>query len=317
MMKKNVLLLETIADEAFQLLADDPIVYILTAYSDKPLSKILVENDIDAVITRGKGQVNKQLMAACPNLKVAARCGVGLDNVDVKEATARNIMVVNAPGSNAATIAEHTISLILTLQRNLYQSINEVKADNWNWRNQFEGDELNGKTLGILGLGNIGKKVAKIAEALGMNVVYWGKNKHNVPYKYLPFEELLNQADIITLHLPLVDDTKLLIDAKALSLMKPTAILINTARGIIIDEEALFQALQNKIIAGFGADVLTTEPPNANNPLLSHPKALITAHVGSLTATTYTRMCVSTVKNVLAILNGREPELESVFNRMK
>ena len=112
-------------------------------------------------------------------------------------------------------------------------------------------------------------------------------------------------------------ETKLLIDAKALSLMKPTAILINTARGIIIDEEALFQALQNKTIAGFGADVLTVEPPHADNPLLTHPKALITAHVGSLTATTYTKMCVSTVKNVLAILKGEAPELESVFNRVK
>jgi D-3-phosphoglycerate dehydrogenase / 2-oxoglutarate reductase len=316
-MKKGVLLLETIADEAFQLLANDPNVHILTAYGDKPLSEIIVENNIDAVITRGKGQVNKQLMAACPHLKVAARCGVGLDNVDVAEATARQIMVVNAPGSNAATIAEHTISLMLTLQRNLFQSINEVKNGNWNWRNQFQGDELNGKTLGILGLGNIGKKVAKIAEAFGMNVLYWSKNQQDVPYEYLPFAEVLKQSDIISLHLPLVPETKLLMDAQALSLMKPTAILINTARGIIIDEDALFQALDNKIIAGFGADVLTVEPPNANNPLLSHPKALITAHVGSLTATTYTKMCVSTVKNVLAILNGQAPELESVFNRVK
>ena len=316
-MKKNVLLLETIAEEAFQLLASDPIVHILTAYGDKPLNEILKENDIHAVITRGKGQVNTELMAACPNLKVAARCGVGLDNVDVKEATVRNIMVVNAPGANAATIAEHTISLMLILQRNLFQSINEVKTGNWNARNQFEGDEINGKTLGILGLGNIGKKVAKIAKALGMKVVYWSKNKYKVSYKYLPFEEVLKQSDIISLHLPLVPETKLLIDAKALSLMKPTAILINTARGIIIDEEALFQALQNKTIAGFGADVLTIEPPNGDNPLLSHPKALITAHVGSLTATTYTKMCVSTVKNVLAILNDKEPELESVFNRVK
>ena len=316
-MKKNVLLLETIAEEASQLLVSDPIIHILTAYGDKPLSEILKENDIHAVITRGKGQVNTALMVACPNLKVAARCGVGLDNVDVKEATARNIMVVNAPGSNADTIAEHTIALMLMLQRNLYLSINEVKTGNWNARNHFQGDELNGKTLGILGLGNIGKKVAKIAKAMGMNVIYWRKNEHDTPYKYLPFEEVLKQSDIISLHLPLVPETKLLINTTALALMKPTAILINTARGIIIDETALFQALQNKTIAGFGADVLTVEPPSLDNPLLSHPRALITAHVGSLTATTYTKMCVSTVKNVLAILNGHEPELESVFNRAK
>jgi D-3-phosphoglycerate dehydrogenase len=312
---KNVLLLETIADEAMDLLTSADNVHILTAYGDEPLAEILAENDIAAVITRGKGQVNKALMEACPNLQVAARCGVGLDNVDVKEATARRIKVVNAPGSNAATIAEHTISLMLTLQRNLYQSINEVKANNWNWRNQFQGDELNGKTLGIMGLGNIGKKVAKIAKAFGMQVVYWSKTQQKVPYKYLPLGALLQKADIISLHLPLVEDTKRLIDAKALSLMKPTAILINTARGQIIDETALFQALQNKTIAGFGADVLTIEPPSPDNPLITHPKALITAHVGSLTATTYTKMCIYTVKNVLAILNGQEPQVESVFNR--
>jgi D-3-phosphoglycerate dehydrogenase / 2-oxoglutarate reductase len=312
---KNVLLLETIADEALALLTGAENIQIFTAYGTEPLSKILSENLIHAVITRGKGQVNKALMAACPDLQVAARCGVGLDNVDVKEATLRKIKVVNAPGANAATIAEHTLSLMLLLQRNLYQSINEVKAGNWEARNHFQGDELNGKTLGILGMGNIGKKVAKLADAFGMKVIYWSRTKVKNNYKYASFEDVLKKSDIISIHLPYSTELHHLINEQAFTMMKPTALLINTARGTIIDQAILYKALENKTIAGFGADVLATEPPAPNDPILTHPKALITAHVGSLTATTYTRMCVSTVNNVLAILSGNAPQIESVFNR--
>jgi D-3-phosphoglycerate dehydrogenase / 2-oxoglutarate reductase len=312
---KNVLLLETIADEALNLLTQAENIQIFTAYSDEPLAKILSENTIHAVITRGKGQVNKALMEACPQLQVAARCGVGLDNVDVKEATSRKIKVVNAPGANAATIAEHTLSLMLILQRNLYQSINDVKAGNWDARNRFQGDELQGKTLGILGMGNIGKKVAKLADAFGMKIMYWSRSKVKNKFKYATFEDVLRKSDIVSLHLPYFPELHHLIDEQALAMMKPTALLINTARGTLIDQAVLYKALDNKTIAGFGADVLANEPPSQNDPLLTHPKALITAHVGSLTATTYTKMCVSTVQNVLAILAGKEPQIESVFNR--
>jgi D-3-phosphoglycerate dehydrogenase / 2-oxoglutarate reductase len=312
---KNILLLETIAIEAYDILNNAENIQIFTAYGDAPLNEIMAKNDIHAVITRGKGQVNKALMNACPHLQVAARCGVGLDNVDVKEATLRKIKVVNAPGSNASTIAEHTLSLMLMLQRNLYQSINEVKSGNWDARSRFQGDELRGKTLGILGMGNIGKKVAGLANAFGMKVLYWNRTKLKSKYKFTSFEAILKQSDIISIHLPYVPETHHLIDEKAFSWMQPHAILINTARGTIIDQDILLKNLYNNTIAGFGADVLATEPPAPNDPLLSHPKALITAHVGSLTATTYTQMCVLTVNNVLAILAGKEPQLESIFNR--
>lgn len=317
-MKKNVLLLETVADEAMELLnnaASAGEIEIFTAYGDKPIATILEENSIDAVITRGKGQCNKQLMEACPDLQVIARCGVGLDNVDVKEATSRKIKVVNAPGSNSSTIAEHAITLMLMIQRNLYESARQVKAGNWDWRNQFVGDELHGKTLGVLGMGNIGKRVAKLGDAFSMNVVYWDKFSVQSEYQGLPLEEVLKVSDIITLHLPLFEDTKNLIGEKELAMMKPNAILVNTARGALVDQKALVDALDNGTIGGFGADVLVVEPPAPDEPLLSHPKTIITAHVGSLTATTYKNMCVSTVKNVLAILSGKAPQPESVFNR--
>lgn len=315
-MIKNVLLLETIADEAMALLeAEKESIRVFTAFGNAPLEKILAEHSIHGVITRGKGQVNVPLMEACPELQVAARCGVGLDNVNVKEATLRNIKVVNAPGSNSATIAEHTLTLMLMLQRNLYESARQVKAGNWEWRNHFEGDEIGGKTLGILGMGNIGKRVAKMADTFGMNVVYWDKFQPETAFTYLPFEDVLKTADIISIHLPLLEDTKDLIGKEELEIMKPAAILINTARGGLIDHQALLNALNGGQIAGFGADVLDIEPPASDNPLTAHPKTIITAHVGSLTATTYKNMCISTVEDVLAVLFDKKPRIESIFNR--
>jgi len=307
-MKKNVLLLETIAEEALCLLQENANVF--EGYTEGRLSEVLGRVEIHAVITRGKGQIDKALMDAFPDLQVVARCGVGLDNVDVAEATARKIRVVNAPGSNAATIAEHTLALMLMLMRNLYQSVERVKQHDWNWRNQYAGDELNGKTLGILGLGNIGKRVAKMGEAFGMKVLYWSRTTQG-----LPLDEVLKQSDIVSLHLPLTLETNEIIGAKQLALMKPGAFLINTARGALINHAALLDALNANTIAGFAADVLPDEPPVESFSVVQHPHALITPHSASLTASTYLRMCLLTVKNVLAILGGRQADLNSVYNR--
>src|SRR5690606_26342864 len=169
-MKKNVLLLEPITDEAHRLLAEQ--VNVLTEKHDGP---------IHAIITRGKGRIDQTLMDACPDLQAVARCGVGLDNVDVETAKAKNIQVINTPGANAATMAEHTLSLMLMLARNMYRSAAEVKDGNWTWRSQYSGDELAGKTLGILGMGDIGERVARLGEAFGMKVLYWNRSKKDIP----------------------------------------------------------------------------------------------------------------------------------------
>jgi D-3-phosphoglycerate dehydrogenase len=311
-MKKNILLLETVAEEAHQLLLDAEDIVIHSAWNGLPSAEVL--HNIDAVITRGLGQVNVALLDACPNLQVAARCGVGLDNVDVTTATARKVKVVNAPGSNAATVAEHAIALMLLLQRNMYQALNDVKSGNWAARSTFKSDEVGEKTLGILGLGNIGLKVAKIAEALGMRVIYWSQSPKEVPYTYVSQQELLATADIISLHVPFIPATENLINAESLALVKPTCILINTARGPIVNKKALVEALQTGRLAGYGADVPSNPFPAADDELIAHPKALITAHVSSLTATTYRNMCVSTVRNVLAILRGEAPQPGCIFN---
>ena len=312
-MRKNVLLLESIAEEALAVLQEN--VNVFTGYDEGSLKDVLSKVEVHGIITRGKKHIDKALMEACPQLQVAARCGVGLDNVDVTEATARKIRVINAPGSNAGTIAEHTLSLMLMLMRNLYTSVERVKQNNWDWRNQYAGDELNGKTLGILGMGNIGKRVARLAEAFGMEVAYWSRSAQELPYKYLPMEEVLKQSDIVSLHLPLDKGTDKLIGEEQLALMKPHALLINTARGALIDHAALLEALNTQEIAGFAADVLPDEPPVQSLELVQHPRVIVTPHSASLTSSTYRRMCLLTVNNVVAVLTGGKPDQNSIYNR--
>lgn len=308
----HVLLLETIENESFELLKNEKDIQLHLAWEGMPAADILER--IDAVITRGIGQVNRALYDACPNMKVAARCGVGLDNVDVAEASKRRIKVINAPGSNASTVAEHTISLMLTIQRNLFEALSAVKNGQWAYRSSFKSDELNGKTLGILGLGNIGLKVANIAASFGMKVIYWSPSNKEVPYFLVDKETLFRSADIISLHLPLNEETKDIVDEEVFNKLKQGAILINTARGALVNRDALLSALDTGKLAGYGADVPFSPPPTADDALISHPKSFITAHVSSLTATTYKNMCLSTVKNVLAVLHGQTPDPYCIFN---
>lgn len=315
-MGHTILLLETIADEAMQILEASNHLNIITGFDETTFKKAIKSHQIDAIITRGKGQVRTALMDQLPDLKIIARCGVGLDNIDVTEATKRDIKVVNAPNSNANTIAEHTISLLLILQRNLYNAITLVKEGRWQERASYTGDEIHGKTLGILGMGNIGKKVARIADAMGMTVIYWSAQKEDVPYAFETFENVLKMADCVSLHLPLTSKTEKLIDKKALSLMKPSALLINTARGGIIDQKALTLALENNTIGGFAADVLAIEPPEIDDTITKHPNSYITPHVGSLTSTTYTKMCTMTVRNTIALLSNNTSTKNCVFNRV-
>lgn len=314
-MKSKILLLETLADEAMKVLESAIDFEVIFGWEESTRQEAIKSPGISAIITRGKGQVRAPLMDQIPTLKIIARAGVGLDNIDVNEASKRGIKVVNAPNSNADTIAEHTIGLMLNLQRNLFTAFTMVKEGRWSERGTYQGDELHGKTLGILGMGNIGKKVARIAEALGMKVCYWSAFQEPVNYPMLPLREVFSSSDVISLHLPLTENTENLIDSEALDQMKTGALLINTARGKIIDQKALFKALESGKLGGFASDVLAVEPPDADEPLTKHPKTLITAHVGSLTQTTYTQMCTMTAENTLAILRGQEPTENCIFNK--
>ena len=312
-MSKHVLLLETLADSADSLLRSQTTVHMAEA-PDKG-GEIAKDQTIDAIVTRGKGQVDRSLIEACRGLKVIARCGVGLDNVDVQAATEHGVQVLNAPGSNAATIAEHTLALMLMLQRNMYHAVREVKADNWGFRTRMQSDEISGKRLGILGMGNIGRRVAHLGTAFGMSVSYWDKFAEEPAYTRLSMEEVLTQSDIVSLHIPLLPDTQGIIGRAELALMQPHALLINSARGPLIDQEALIEALQAGKLGGFAADVLDVEPPPLQLPLLELPNVLVTPHSGSLTATTYEHMCLISVENVINVLEGAPIPGKFVFNR--
>jgi phosphoglycerate dehydrogenase-like enzyme len=323
----HILLLETIAPGADQILRAGATVHL----SDSPTSgpSIAKQFDVSAIVTRGKGDVSAELIDLCPNLRVIARCGVGLDNVDVAYATVKGIKVVNAPGANADTVAEHTLALMLSLQRQIFASVTAVKAGNWAFRNSFGGDEIRGKTLAILGYGNIGKRVEQLALAFGMKVIHGARAAGSVEPRTqvqgeggnsdaassgLPLKLLLAQADILSLHLPLTEATRGLLTADLLDLLPPEALIINTARGEVVDEAALTQRLQHGRLGGYAADVLSVEPPAPSSPLLALPNVLITPHAASLTARTYEHICTLTVENTLSLLNSNQIDSRFIAN---
>jgi len=239
--------------------------------------------DFDALVVRSETRVTAPIIDAGHKLRVVGRAGVGVDNIDVSAATRRGILVVNAPRGNIVAAAEHTIALLFSLARWVPQADASVKRGEWT-RTKFIGTEVRGKTLGVIGLGNVGSEVAKRAHGLEMDVVAYDPvvaveraELFNVALVTLP--ELLEQADFITVHVPLVDSNRNLLGADELALMKPTARLINTARGGIVDEAALCTALQSGRLAAAAADVFEQEPPGAN-PLLSLPNFIATPHIG-------------------------------------
>ncbi len=244
-----------------------------------------------------------------------ARCGVGVDNIDVAAATERGIPVVYAPGSTTTAVAEHAMMLMLAASRRLCTLNAAVHAGNWAIRNGWTSVELAGKTLGIVGLGDIGQRVATLATAFGMQVAYWSRSSRDEGLQYLPLDELLAQSDVVSLHVGLNAETRHLIGADTLARLKPGAILVNTARGGVIDQAALAAALDSGQVGFFATDVLETQPPAAADPLLGHERVLVTPHVAALTDATFRHICVRSASNVLAILRGEEPEREAVYNR--
>ena len=313
----HTLLLETIDEAAHAELAEQSTTTLAPTpdaeFDDRDLT------DVDAIITRGRGQVTSELIARCPNLRVIGRCGVGLDNVAVAVATAGGVAVINAPGSATTTTAEHTVMLMLGLTRQLYPQVAAVKSDDWGIRDAVSADECAGKTLGVVGLGAIGCRVAELSAALGMEVIAHNRTNRNrterrTRARQLPFAELLAQSDIVSLHIALTPEPRGLIGRTELAAMKPGAFLVNAARGALVDVDALLEALDSGQLAGYAADGVDPEPPAVGDRLIHHPRTIITPHSAALTASTYRRMCLRTVRNVLGYSTGSHYEAESVFN---
>lgn len=309
----NILLLESITKEALDLLASTT--HIIEAPSPDRGDEVIGSHEIHGIVTRGKGRVDTALIDACEGLRVIARCGVGLDNVAVEHATSKGIKVINAPGSNADTVAEHTLALMLTAQRKMVDSITSVNAGRWSDRKHYAGDELRTKTLGIIGMGDIGKRVGHLAKAFGMNVIYFNRSKLEAPYVQVALEVLLRDAHIISIHLPLTDETRGLLTATSFIENPHRPILINTARGGIISDKELISALEQGSISAFAGDVLATEPPAPDSPLLKMDNVYVTPHSASLTTLTYNEMCVLTVQHLVDVLSGKTIDPRYVFNK--
>ena len=249
-----------------------------------------------ALIVRSETRVTADVLARAPHLRVVARAGTGVDTIDVHAATRRGIAVMNAPGANTVSAGEHAMGLLLALVRRIPDAAAAMRSGGWD-RKRFEGTELRGKTMGVVGLGRIGAHVAQLARAFGMSVV--AHDPYLLPERaaemgvpLLSLEELLRTADVVTLHVALTDQTHHLINAERLRLMKPTAVLINTARGELVDEAALAEAVREKRIGGAAIDVFSVEPLPADSPLRALDRVLLTPHLAASTAEAQERVAV-------------------------
>lgn len=261
----------------------------------------------DAVLVRSATQIDQEALSWAPKLKIVARAGVGLDNVDIKAATQAGVMVVNAPTSNIISAAELTVAHILGLARHLQRSQSSLNAGEWK-RSSFTGIELFEKTIGIVGLGRIGALISERLKGFGVELIAYdpyvtAARASQIGAELVELDELLKRSDFLTIHMPRTPETLGMIGAEQLRAMKPTAYVVNVARGGLIDEEALLAALDAGEIAGAGLDVFMQEPP-VNNPLTNHPKVNVTPHLGASTDEAQEKAGVSVAKSVRLALAG-------------
>lgn len=266
--------------------------------------------DAEVVLTN-KVLITKDVMAQLPRLKYVGVLATGYNVVDIEAAHQRGIIVTNVPAYSTESVAQMVFAHLLTVTNRVEHYAVQNRADRWTNSADFSYSdtmltELAGKTFGIVGLGNIGKRVAQIAQAFGMKVIAL-TSKTTLPdgIKKVELPELLAQSDVLSLHCPLTSDTHHMINADTLKLMKPTAILINTGRGPLIDDQAVADALKDKRLYAFCADVLTEEPPKADNPLLGLPNAYTTPHIAWATVEARARLVKVAIDNVKAFANGK------------
>jgi (S)-sulfolactate dehydrogenase len=274
--------------------------------------------DADALIVRNRTRVTAELLARAPRLRVVGRLGVGLDNIDVAACAARGIEVIPATGANALAVAEYVVCAVMLLLRGAYLSTTDVAAGKWPRGRLSEGRETAGRTLGIVGFGGIGRLVAKLAQGLGMKVLatdpaisaadaVWRES--GVAYRGL--DDLLVESDAVTLHVPLTQATRHLISAGRLARMKRGAVLINTARGGVIDEAALAESLAGGHLAGAALDVFENEPLPASSPLAGAPNLVLTPHVAGVTRESNARVSGMIADKVAQYLVKRETRLDA------
>ena len=302
----KVLVTEKLSDAGLDLLRKDFEVDVRPELAGSGLAEAIAP--YDALVVRSQTQVTNQVFESGDNLKVVARAGIGLDNVDVDAATRKGVMVVNAPSSNIVSAAEHTIALLLAQARNIPQAHEDLRHGHWE-RSKWQGVELQGKTLGIVGLGRVGGLVAQRSVAFGMRVIafdpYVPRDRaKEMGVELMPsLEALLVQADFVTIHLPRSPETEGLIGERELALVKEGARIVNTSRGGIVDEQALAKALEEGRVAGAALDVFEHEPPE-ESPLFGFEQVVTTPHLGASTAEAQDKAGASVAEMVRLALNG-------------
>jgi len=260
----------------------------------------------DGMVVRSRTKVRQALIDACPNLKVIVRGGVGLDTIDADYARSKGITVMNTPKASSASVAELTIGYMFALARSSFQAANSMKAEKWE-KKKFEGAELGGKTLGLIGIGNIGREVARRANALGMEVQAFDPYvKEAEGVKLVSLEDLLASSDYISLHLPKTAESAGMIGKDAFARMKPGVRVINCARGGIIDEPALTAALENGKVAGAALDVYAEEPPTDWN-LIKHANVICSPHIGAATKEAQGRVGAEVAEKLIAFAANKQP----------
>ncbi|MEP7270984.1 MAG: phosphoglycerate dehydrogenase [Acidobacteriota bacterium] len=272
----------------------------------KPEELLASIDHYDALIVRSETKVTAELIGAGTNLKVIGRAGTGVDNIDVPAATQRGIVVMNAAGGNSVTTAEHTIALLMSMARKIPQASSTLKSGKWD-KKRFMGTELNGKTLGIIGLGNIGKIVASRAIGLSMKVAAYDpfltrEVAVKAGIELMPLDDLFRRSDFITVHTPLSETTRGIIGAEAFTKMRDGVRIINCARGGLVDEGALFEAIKSGKVAGAALDVFVVEPPPADHPLLGLDEVVVTPHLGASTAEAQDQVAVTISEQVADFL---------------
>jgi D-3-phosphoglycerate dehydrogenase len=271
----------------------------------------------DALIVR-QGRISAEVQDAAPCLKVICKHGVGIDNIDVATATKRGIPVMFTPGASTNVVAEHTLALLLALLRRIPQQDRELRSGMFD-KTRYSGSELRGATLGLIGYGRIARRVAELVASFGVEILVYhpsatGEALPPRVSKLKDVDEVLRRSDIVSLHCPLTASTHALINEQAIMRMKHGALLINTARGQLVDEEALLKALRSGRLGGAALDVFATEPLPANHPLLALDQVVVTPHVGGSSNASLTRMGMQAASNVLAVLHGQSVDVSNVLN---
>ena len=305
----KVLVADKISPTGVALLKAQPGYEVVEAYGSTPEQVLSLVADVDAILVRSETQITREVLAAAHRLVCVGRAGVGVDNIDVDAATERGVIVMNTPSGNTIATAELTFTHLLSLARPVPEAVQSMREGKWD-RKSLSGSELFGKTLGVLGLGKLGQRVAGVAKALGMKVIAWSQKLTPEKAKeagvdYVNKEYLFAKSDIVSIHVVLSDRTRGIVGAKELGLMKKTAYLVNTARAPIVDGKALMAALQSKSIAGAGLDVFEVEPLPLDHPLRKMDNVVITPHLGYVSEQNYRKMYPDIVEDIRAWLDGK------------